>query len=559
MARFVFFLLSWLAISFSPWAIAAEPSAASIDKIFAAWDKPDTPGVALAVVRDGKVVYSRGYGMANLEYSVPITATTVFHVASVSKQFTAFAIQLLAQDGKLALDDEVRKYLPELQVQGPPITIRQMIHHTSGLRDQWSLLLLAGLRLDDVITEGDILSLLWRQEQLNFKPGDEELYNNSGYTLLAQIVKRVSGQSFAAFAKERIFDPLGMTRSHFQEHYGTLVPGRAYSYVKQKSGYQHLALSYSNVGATSLFTTVDDLVRWNQNFDDGRVGGPGVQAAMLARGKLNSGKDINYASGVIQGRYRGIATVEHAGGDAGFRSYFFRLPQPRLTVLVLGNAAELNTGELVRRVADQYLEGTPGLQPPKTYPAEVDLLASDLAAYVGDFELRPGLLAHFSVEGNRLVVQATGQGKFPLFASAPNQFYTKAFESSVTFAATVGNALAASALWQQGGRDVTMPRVNRELPTLPALQACVGDYYSTELRTLYTLRVSEGKLLLRYPRGELPLQPVTGNYFQAAYPFGSVALMRNAAGVCDGLRVTTGRVRNLRFDRVKLVTGAPAS
>ncbi|HSI47355.1 MAG TPA: serine hydrolase domain-containing protein, partial [Ideonella sp.] len=180
-------------------AQAADPTPAAIDRLFATWDKPDSPGVALAVVRDGKIAYSRGYGMANLEYGVANSPTTVFHVASVSKQFTAFAIHLLASDGKLSLDDEVRKHLPELAIQGPPITIRQLLHHTSGLRDQWDLLTLAGLRLDDGITENDILGLLWQQKELNFPPGEELLYSNSGYSLLGLIVRRVSGQSLAAF------------------------------------------------------------------------------------------------------------------------------------------------------------------------------------------------------------------------------------------------------------------------------------------------------------------------------------------------------------------------
>ncbi|MBK8070535.1 MAG: serine hydrolase [Ramlibacter sp.] len=181
----------WMLLA--PAAQAQDALAARVDKVFAAWDKPDSPGASVAVVRDGRVIYSRGYGQAQLEYAVPNTPATTFHAASVSKQFTAFAIQLLVQEGKLSLDDEVRKHVPELQLQGPPVTIRQLVHHTSGVRDQWSLVLLAGLRMDDVITEPDILGLLWAQRQTNCVPGDEELYSNSGYTLLGLIVRRVSG------------------------------------------------------------------------------------------------------------------------------------------------------------------------------------------------------------------------------------------------------------------------------------------------------------------------------------------------------------------------------
>jgi CubicO group peptidase (beta-lactamase class C family) len=313
-------LLAACFVLFTPTAFAADPAPAAIDKVFATWDHPDTPGAALAVVRDGKIVYSRGYGMANLEYGVPNAPSTIFHAASLSKQFTAMCIHILAQEGKLSLDDPARKYLPELAVEGPPITIRHLLHHTSGLRDQWELLRLAGLRMDDGITENDILGLLWQQRQLNFAPGEDELYSNSGYSLLGLIVRRVSGQSLAAFAQDRIFGPLGMKNTRFLENYGTLVKGRAYSYQRTREGYRYVALSYSNTGATSLLTTVEDLALWNGNFDEPRAGGPAAVAALLVSGKLNDGFDTRYASGVELKPYRGLPAVAHSGSDAGYRA-----------------------------------------------------------------------------------------------------------------------------------------------------------------------------------------------------------------------------------------------
>jgi len=547
-------VLSCLATLAVPLALADEPASARIDKLFATWDKADTPGLSLAVVRDGQVVYSRGYGMAHLEYGVGNTPSTIFHAASVSKQFTAFAIQLLVQDGKLSLDDEVRKYLPELKVEGPPITIRHLLHHTSGLRDQWSLLMLAGLRLDDVITEGDILGLLWQQKQLNFAPGEEELYSNSGYTLLGLIVKRVSGQSLDTFAQARIFGPLGMKNTHFHERYGTLVKNRAYSYQRTREGYRYVALSYSNVGATSLFTTVEDLARWDRNFDDAKVGGPPVQAAMRVRGRLNSGREIGYASGLAMGSYRSLPIVEHGGSDAGYRAHLLRFPAQRLSVLMLGNASDLDTGTLARRVADIYLEGTPGLEAEaaRSFPAEVAVEARALAPYVGDFEMVPGFVLSFTIDGDRLVVQATGQQKFPMSASAANRFFTRVPNAAVTFAQPVNDEAVATATWHQNGRNSPLKRIVRELPKPEALQACVGDFYSEELRTLYRTSLQGGKLMLRYPRGEFPLEPVSGDVFAAGFPLGTVSFRRSPAGACDGFAVTTGRVRNLQFRRVQL-------
>jgi CubicO group peptidase (beta-lactamase class C family) len=290
-------LLAWL-FALAPLTWAATPNPADIDKLFAAWDKPDSPGLALAVVKDGRIVHSRGYGQASLEYGIPIKPGTIFHAASLSKQFTGFAIQLLAQEGKLSLDDPVKKYVPQLQVEGPPITIRHLLHHTSGLRDQWDLLTLAGLRLEDFITENDILGLVFQQKQLNFQPGEDHLYSNTGYTLLGQVVRRVSGQSLAAFAQERIFTPLGMKSTHFQENYGTVVKNRAYSYARGRDGnWRYLALSYSNTGATSVFTTVEDLALWSANFDQPRAGNAQTVQASLVTGKTNDGRDTSYASG----------------------------------------------------------------------------------------------------------------------------------------------------------------------------------------------------------------------------------------------------------------------
>jgi CubicO group peptidase (beta-lactamase class C family) len=541
-------------------AAAAEAEFATrVDRLFAAWDHADTPGAVLAVLRDGKPVLSRGYGMANLEYGVPNTTATVFHVASLSKQFTACAIHLLALDGKLSLDDEVRKYVPELQLHGPPITIRHMLHHTSGLRDQWSLLTLAGLRLDDVITEADILGLLGQQRALNFTPGDEELYSNSGYTLLALIVKRISGQSLDAFAQQRIFKPLGMTSTHFQDSYGALVKGRAYSYERTRGGWRYVALSYSNVGATSLMTTVEDLMRWNANFDDPRVGGAPLLAAMLRVGHLNSGRATSYASGLVVRPYRGLPSVEHGGADAGYRSHLLRIPQQRLAVLLLGNAGDLNVSDLAHRVADIYLEsmdGKPGLEAARIAAVEVELSARTLAPYLGDFEMHPGFVLSFTAEGNRLMVQATGQAKFPMFASAGDRFFMKVVPASVHFDAPAGEGMSQSATWQQGGREQPLRRIVRQMPTAAALQVCEGEYYSEELRVLYRLALRDGKLILRYPRGELELRPVSGDDFSVNFPIGNVTLRRGVAGACDGLAVTTGRVRNLEFRRVRFV---PAS
>jgi CubicO group peptidase (beta-lactamase class C family) len=242
-----------------------------VDQLFIPWDNEETPGAAIAVSREGKVVYSKGYGEANLEYAIPNSPTTVFHIASVSKQFTAFAVTMLADQGKLSLNDDIRKHVPEVPDFGETITLKHLIHHTSGLRDQWNLLALAGWRLDDVITREQVLRLVSHQKELNFKPGEEFLYCNTGYTLLAETVSRVTGQSFAEWTRDNIFNPLGMDNTLFYDDHEKIVRNRAYSYRGSSGGYKKSVLSYANVGATSLFTTVEDLTKWAWNFKEMKV------------------------------------------------------------------------------------------------------------------------------------------------------------------------------------------------------------------------------------------------------------------------------------------------
>src|SRR5258708_11516084 len=235
-------------------------------------DSAITPGASVAVQKDGKLIYSKGFGYADLEYDIKNTPATIFHIASVSKQFTAFSIAMLVDQGKLSLDDDIRKYLPELHDFGSVITINHLIHHTSGLRDQWNLLLMAGWRLDDVITQKQIMRMISRQRELNFKPGEEMLYCNTGFTLLAEIVSRVTGKSFPDWTHKNIFEPLEMKNTLFYDDHEKMVKNRAYSYYQFKDGYKKSVLNYANVGATSLFTTVEDLSKWAVNFETMKVG-----------------------------------------------------------------------------------------------------------------------------------------------------------------------------------------------------------------------------------------------------------------------------------------------
>jgi CubicO group peptidase (beta-lactamase class C family) len=331
-----------------------------IDVIFEEWNKTGTAGAAVAVIQAGKLIYDKGYGSANLEYEIPITAETVFHVASVSKQFTAMAVVLLEQQRKLSLDDDIRKYVPELPDYGQKITIRNLLQHTGGIRDQWQALALAGWRLDDVITQQQILRVLFRQKELNFKPGTEHLYSNGGYSLAAEIVARVSGKPFAIFCDEQMFQPIGMTRTHFHDDHRRIVPNRAYSYSKTPTGFRSAPLNYSNVGATSLFTTALDLTKWLDNFRDPKVGGRAGIDRLEEQAMLANRERIGYALGVGIGKYRGSRTISHGGADAGYRSLVSYFPEEQLGIVILSNLASFSPGAYANKVADLFLDGKPG-------------------------------------------------------------------------------------------------------------------------------------------------------------------------------------------------------
>jgi CubicO group peptidase (beta-lactamase class C family) len=309
-----------------------DTASTAVDRIFDSYRGTDVPGCAVGVGRHGRVVLERGYGMANLETATPIRPASIFHVASVSKQFTAMALALLEREGKVSLDDDIREHLPEIPDYGTKITIRHLLNHTSGLRDQWDLLSMARGRFEENrITEADVMDIIPRQKALNFPPGSDYLYSNTGYTLSAVIVKRVSGKSLRDFADERIFKPLGMHDTHFHDDYTMIVPGRTMAYVNRQGG-GGLRVSipnYDTYGATSLFTTVGDLLKWEANKDTARVGDRALFDRMETSGRLTSGDSTGYGLGLQVGSYRGARLVEHSGGTP---------------VIVRGLAASRNMG-----------------------------------------------------------------------------------------------------------------------------------------------------------------------------------------------------------------------
>jgi len=359
-----------LAAAVVPHATAATPPTLPdsivhrIDSVFARYDRPDVPGCAVGVYENGGIAFEKGYGSANLEYGIPISPTTPFIMGSVTKQFTAAAIALLVDQGRISLDDDVHKYIPELPDYGQRITINELVHHTSGLRDFWALVETAGMRLDDTYAVSDVLDLASRQKHLEFAPGTEYDYSNTGYVALGEIVRRVSGESLARFEADQIFGPLGMTHTHFQDDHTVIVPGRAYAYAPRDSGWRIDVWNNDIVGQGGLMTTVEDLQKWDENFYTGKVGGPRFLALQLEQGRLANGTVLAYAFGLEVGTYRGLKLVEHTGSTGGYRTIISRFPSVHTSVVALCNASNITTTTLSHHVADIVLASAFTAPPP---------------------------------------------------------------------------------------------------------------------------------------------------------------------------------------------------
>ncbi len=510
------------------------------------------------------MLYTRGYGSAQLEHGSPVTSRTPFHVASVSKQFTAMAVTMLASQGALDLDDPVQLHLPWVPDLGRPVTVRQMIHHTSGIRDQWELLAMAGWRLDDVITTDQIRRLMERQRGLNFEPNSQYMYSNMGYTLLAQIVAAVSGSTFPEFAEENIFEPLGMARTHFHDDHEMVVPGRAYSYAPVPSGgFAKAVLSYANAGATSLFTTAEDLALWLDNFRHRKVGGESVMAQMLARGVLNDGDTVPYAHGLSMGEYRGLATVGHGGADAGFRSAVTWFPEQEVGIVVLTNVSNGNPQGRLFDVADVVLADAFSEGPdvegeaPEAEPhdAVVELSDAALEGAPGRYRTSIGPVIAVEPADGHLVIRIPDVPASEMLPLAESEFDVPDLGVRLRFDQSWDSFALVTPDGEAVGTGERLPDLDL---TESALAAYAGTYYSTELDALYSVRAEQGSLVAHHVRhGDLRLQPVLADEFASdRWYFGSVRFRRDTAGVVEGFDVSGGRVRNLRF--VKLAQPLPS-
>ena len=529
-----------LAMAGAHGAGAAAGDTAAIDAVFADYDKPGSPGCMLGVVKDGALTYSRGYGRANLEHDVPFSADTIFDIGSTSKQFMATAILLLAADGKLSLDDDVRTYVPELPDYGAPITIRHLLTHTSGLRDYVALMALGGWQIEDLTTPALALDVIRRQRALDFPAGTEFAYSNTGYFLPSIIVERVSGKPLGVFARERIFQPAGMTLTRYMDDHSAMVPRRATGYDPAGDAFRVSLSNWEQLGDGAVQTSVNELVKWDANFYTPKVGGPRLVAQLQEEGRLSNGKPIGYGLGLFLGKYRGLPTVRHGGSWAGYRAELLRFPDERMSVIVLCNLGTADAGGLANRVADTIL--SPRFNEPA--PARTQAPDGDSRAVAGFAGVywnanRMGVLRFVAHE--RGLALATGGEPRPLAPSADGKYRTGT--QNVHFRFIPGDPRRVE---RQSDDDppVTFIEQAAWTPAPDALDAFAGVYFSEELQTRWRLERDGASLVVRDLR-----QPsrVLRPAFRDAFTGDGFVAVFDTRSARPSFVVGAGRARGMAF------------
>jgi CubicO group peptidase (beta-lactamase class C family) len=526
-------------------ALEAETDQQKVDQIFAAYDKAGSPGCTLGVIRDGAFIYRKGYGAASLELGVPLSSQSVFYMGSVSKQFTAASVVLAAEQGFLSLDDNIRKYISELPDYGQPVTLRQMLHHTSGFRDVLGLLEISGRSALDLHPTAELIDLVARQKALNYNPGAEFLYSNTNYFLLAEVVKRSTKKPLSVFAAENIFQPLGMAHTRFYDDHTAVVPGRIPAYAPGERGsfLMNWSTNFDKVGDGGLMSSVDDLFLWDRNFYENRLGKGTLLKEMQTRGVLNDGKQINYALGLEIGTYRGLPVVEHGGALFGYRTEILRFPEQQFSVVCLCNLSSADPGGLSHEVADVYLEKSlhTATAPPQPPGAGQN---SDLGQLVGKYRSpRDHSVFSFALSGGSLSLIGWGVS---LRGIGPNRFEGPG-GSIFTFDSSDGITKVAievgGEVWFAGTR-IDEPHINDA-----GLATYAGVYTSTELDATYKLSVENGSLTLRNKwNSPLKLNPLVRDEFESG-DLGTLVFHRDANDRISGLSVFNGRIRNITFEK----------
>jgi len=537
--------------------VAAAPPASAqisadtaqlIDRVFAPLNRADAPGCSIGIDRDGLPLYRRGYGMASLESRAPMTEGSIVESGSVAKQFTAGAIVYLALNGKLDLDDPVRKYIPELPDYGAPVTIRMLLHHTSGVRDMWTLFVLAGQPPGTVLYSMDqALRMIYRQRALNFPPNSEFLYSNSGFLLLAEIVHRVSGVPLARFSRDVFFRPLGMDHTQWRDDWNRVVPGRTTAYSPAPGDGFQVDMPFMSVyGAGGLLTTVGDLLRWNEQLTHPKVGGQAWADTLQHVGRLANGRAIDYGFGLFVTRYRGEREVSHGGATGGYRTFLARWPDRKLSMAVLCNVANAGPDNLAHQVADVFIGARPAAA--STGAETAGMGQDDPSSYVGRYRApETEDLLTIAMHDGRL--EANLGARLPLAAAGKDRFRASAAGVDLVFRRGPDGKVSGLTVIAIDRDTTVFERIAPPPSSAAELAAFAGTYYSDELDVTYRVGVRDTALVLQVAdQPEVDLSRTARDSFARA---GGMALRFSRAknNRPDGFLLFAGRVKNLHFVR----------
>lgn len=536
-------LLLILSLPFVAAAQSWEDTVRSIEKIFERY-KSTNPGAQLAISRNGQVIFSRAWGMADLERNVPLTTASVTEAGSVSKQFTAAAVLLLEQQGKLSLDDDVRKYVPELKDYGTPITLRMMMQHTSGLKDWGNIAALSGWpRGTKTYSNSDAVYIISLQQTLNHKPGAEYLYSNSNYNLLALIVERVSGMSFADYTFKYIFEPAGMKHTEWRDNLRKVVPNRAIAYAKGSAGYLTNMPNENIYGSGGLLTTAEDLLAWTHYYTSGKLGNPSLLQKQLATSPLNNGTHNAYAAGLSIRNINGMDLITHDGATASYRANLDHLPALGLTIAWLSNTSEFdNTSSVAAAVRNLFLKPAPQ-QVANTAAPSFNISHATLSSYEGWYRNnRTGDGIRMFVKDNKLTATQAGT-----FQPVSDRIFALGNNRVEFFPGHRRNGF----LLINGNKDsVYFSAVDSASLDNKAMNEYTGEYYSPEAEARYFVIIKDGKIILHQkPARDIQLRPTYKDGFEAG--IGTVYFERDRKNRVVSFKVSSARARNVEFKKVQ--------
>lgn len=536
----------------------AETPEGITDQLMVRYANDTTPGAIIAVVEDGEISFGKAYGMANLSHGIPLTTATITNIGSTSKQFTAFGINLLAKEGRLSLDDDVRKYLPEVPDFGEVVTIRHLLSHTSGYREFLNGLAMGGRMLDegDYIDRDEILALVVRQPELQNSPGAEWNYCNTGFSLLALIVERITEQGFDVWMKENVFGPLGMENTEVRMHRSNVIKDSAQGYAAfQGLGFRELQDISASAGAGGIYTTVADMALWMKNLHTGEVGGKEIIENMTTPFVLTNGEESRYGMGLFIDEYRGLRRIQHGGSDSAHRASFAYFPEVDKGVITLSNNGGFssdNADKIIETFFADDLKSDEVVEEAKEEFDAVDYQPEDFDELIGRFELEGiGLILNFTREDSTFYCQATGQPITTIVPTADLEFNIVAVGAAINFHRDDEGEISSLTLHQGGG--ITGHRLDAEawVPESEEMATYTGHYFSKELEAFYEIVLADNALVLKHRRfNDAKLKVLKMDVFNAAFPLGELSFVRSDEGILTGFNASNGRTRGVLFERV---------